>query len=49
MAGKVLWVTEDKWMDKVLIDVMIDAGYDTVIKTNPDDILNGKENINDCT
>ena len=45
--SKILWVTEDKWMDQVLIDVMQDAGYKLTIKTTPDDILNGKENLDE--
>lgn len=45
--NKILWVTEDKWRDSVLIDVMRDAGYELTIKTTPDDILSGKENIDE--
>jgi len=47
MIRKILWVTEDKWMDRALIDVMLDAGYELTIKTTPDDILSGKENIDE--
>lgn len=47
MENKVLWLTESKYYDRVLLDVMIDNGYDLTVRENAEFLINGSINLDD--
>lgn len=47
MENKVLWLTESKYYDSVLLDVMIDNGYDLTVRENAEFLINGSINLDD--
>ena len=47
MENKVLWLTDSKWYDKVLLDVMIDEGYELTVRENAEFLINGSINLDD--
>ena len=47
MENKILWLTESKYYDRVLLDVMIDNGYDLTVRENAEFLINGSINLDD--